>query len=173
MPTPQLQFGHGLLCRGNPIIGIRTSRYPCSFNSATACYAVETTAQPPKAVLLDSFNSATACYAVETAAWQGRATAASPLQFGHGLLCRGNGVRDVRRRGAARGASIRPRLVMPWKLGLRSSTSLALEASIRPRLVMPWKHEWFMSGGRESALLQFGHGLLCRGNPSPSPDKRT
>ncbi len=62
-----LQFGHGLLCRGNVnAAALIACPYSC-FNSATACYAVET-----KTVKF------------------GERFREPKLQFGHGLLCRGN-----------------------------------------------------------------------------------
>ncbi len=85
------------------------------FNSATACYAVETeNGMAGTPYHCERFNSATACYAVETL---------------H------NGQEDERRIEA----SIRPRLVMPWKLQIGAVFVSEGKASIRPRLVMPWK----------------------------------
>ncbi len=135
------------------------------------------------------FNSATACYAVETITSERIATAEGiALQFGHGLLCRGNktsegeaaGVLDASirprlvmpwkhiaphlRGPRMHAASIRPRLVMPWKPGRPIPKSTIPAASIRPRLVMPWKHLYLLVRGCVSTTLQFGHGLLCRGN---------
>ncbi len=134
------------------------------FNSATACYAVET--PQPGHRRRDRgrrFNSATACYAVETSRLPSLTTSRLMLQFGHGLLCRGNPGFSGQSLNWSE-ASIRPRLVMPWKQrpgaimteqewGFNSATACyAVETRkcFRRRYIRAW--------------LQFGHGLLCRGN---------
>ncbi len=184
------------------------------FNSATACYAVETFAAATSGADDDGASIRPRLVMpwklVQLPDWRYRLVM---LQFGHGLLCRGN-CRRAALRPSARHASIRPRLVMPWKLercdsrlradhnasirprlvmpwkrvgtfsalsgsvGFNSATACyAVEtstrtatfcktcaASIRPRLVMPWKQGGVFRHGLPPPALQFGHGLLCRGN---------
>ncbi len=161
-----LQFGHGLLCRGNSPSPVMAPPATPRFNSATACYAVET--------LICFCNRS----AISTASIRPRLVMPWKLGTGGG-----------RHREAVRDASIRPRLVMPWKQYAPIGRTLAeVEASIRPRLVMPWKQPQYgkhRRRGRSASIrprlvmpwklshitiiltfntLQFGHGLLCRGN---------
>ncbi len=140
-----LQFGHGLLCRGNGPGTSPSRRNASGFNSATACYAVET-------ILLARLAVAEQHASIRprlVMPWKlGPGDIGGPLvsrlQFGHGLLCRGN-IKTAMALAAARNASIRPRLVMPWKQGVGKG-------------LIPLAQK-----------LQFGHGLLCRGN---EPDRR-